>query len=905
MANNEAKVKFTADTKEFTAEVKAANETMTGLRGELKLNQAQMKNTGETVDGLTRSQKLLEQQQLALQQKATALASKLEVSNKVFGEGSTESQKLANQLNGVRTAQERVKGQIEQTSDAISRQKAAQAESETAYSQLTRVINEQKTKLSSLEREYSEMVLSGKSATSEAKELENKIKQLSSELKDNESSMQKADKAARELSDGFDKAEKSADDMGASIGDIAAGNVIGDYATRAIDSLAGLCTETEEYRAHVNQLNTAFEHSGRTVETANEVYQNFLGLCGDSDQAIEAAQDMNNLADAGADIQTWYDIAAGSVAAFGDALPVENLIESSNETIRTGQVTGGLADALNWTSINLDALNAALGEDHPEAMAAFTAAIEGGESTEDALNASFESCSDASERQQILTEILSQQYTDLGKSFEESNADIIESRKAQDDLAQAQTELADQVRPLQTAVTSLAADGIAFLSDNLSWIAPIAAAAAVAFGALAVALGFSSIVQALTSAMALLNAVLALNPIVLAIAAIALLVGAFVALWNNCEEFRNFWITLWDGVCSIVQTAIGGVVGFFTGLWTTAQTVWDGICNVVQVAIMLLGQIFNLAIETLLIPWNFIWENFGTYLTAAWDVICNAVSGFMDTVNSVITTVLTAIFQWWESTWGAISGVASAVWEAICGAVSAYIQNVSSIISAVLSAIQSVWSSVWDAVSSVASSVWNGISSTISGIVNAISSTISSVFNAVKSTVTTVWEGIKSAIETPIRTACETVGSIIDRIKGFFNFSWSLPSLKLPHLSISGSFSIDPPSVPSFGIEWYAKGGILNKPAVFGVNNGKLQVGGEAGTEVVSPLDTLRGYMREAVGGMLESESSGIIQAINSLRERKTVLNLDGRAIAEGTASDRDSVDGTRQTYVDRGLATT
>ena len=102
--------------------------------------------------------------------------------------------------------------------------------------------------------------------------------------------------------------------------------------------------------------------------------------------------------------------------------------------------------------------------------------------------------------------------------------------------------------------------------------------------------------------------------------------------------------------------------------------------------------------------------------------------------------------------------------------------------------------------------------------------------------------GIKKAIETPINAARDIVKSAIDKIKGFFNFEWSLPHLKLPHPTISGKFSLNPPSVPSFGIEWYAKGGVLEEPTVFGMNpeNGKAMVGGEAGPEAVAPIETLQ-----------------------------------------------------------------
>lgn len=97
---------------------------------------------------------------------------------------------------------------------------------------------------------------------------------------------------------------------------------------------------------------------------------------------------------------------------------------------------------------------------------------------------------------------------------------------------------------------------------------------------------------------------------------------------------------------------------------------------------------------------------------------------------------------------------------------------------------------------------------------------------------------IKTAFSDKLESAKSIVRSAIDRIKGFFDFSWALPSIKLPHFNISGSFSLNPPQVPSFGIEWYRKGGIMTKPTLFGINGSSLMAGGEPGTggEAILPL---------------------------------------------------------------------
>lgn len=362
---------------------------------------------------------------------------------------------------------------------------------------------------------------------------------------------------------------------------------------------------------------------------------------------------------------------------------------------------------------------------------------------------------------------------------------------------------------------------------------------------------------------------IAAHPVVAAIAAI---IAAVVLLWNNCEEFRDAVTAVWDAVCAAfeVATQVAGDVAqsvgeFFSQLGETLGGVWDGICSTVQGAIDAIAGFF---------------QGLAGTASSIWDGICSAVGSYIDAVSQVITDVVTALSEWWGATWEGISGTASAIWDAISSAIGAAINAISSTISAVLSAIQAAWDSIWGAVSSTASSVWDGISSTISSIVNGIRDTISSVFNAAKDTVSSVWNSIKSAIETPIQNARDTVRNVIDSIKGFFNFSWSLPHLKLPHLSISGSFSINPPSVPHFGIDWYAKGGVFNGPSVIGV--------GEAGPEGVVPFNE-RGArplaegiakLLDGKGGAAHGDTNVTINLYATVREEADIEKIS-RQIAK------------------------
>ena len=381
---------------------------------------------------------------------------------------------------------------------------------------------------------------------------------------------------------------------------------------------------------------------------------------------------------------------------------------------------------------------------------------------------------------------------------------------------------------------------------------------------------------------------IAAHPVVAAIAAI---IAAVVLLWNNCEEFRDAVTAVWDAVCAAFEVAIqvaGDVaqsVGeFFSQLGETLGGVWDGICSTVQGAIDAIAGFFQGLVITDVVTalsewWGATWEGISGTASAIWEAIYGAVSAYIQYVSDVIGAALLVIQGVWDTVWGAVSFTASSIWDAISSAIGAAINAISSTISAVLSAIQAVWDSIWGAVSSTASSVWGGISSTISSIVNGIRDTISSVFNAAKDTVSSVWNSIKSAIETPIQNARDTVRNVIDSIKGFFNFSWSLPHLKLPHLSISGSFSIAPPSVPHFGIDWYAKG-VFNGPSVIGV--------GEAGPEGVVPFNE-RGArplaegiakLLDGKGGAAHGDTNVTINLYATVREEADIEKIS-RQIAK------------------------
>lgn len=410
------------------------------------------------------------------------------------------------------------------------------------------------------------------------------------------------------------------------------------------------------------------------------------------------------------------------------------------------------------------------------------------------------------------------------------------------------------------------------------------------------------------TAMLAVNAAMAANPIGLVISLIAGLVAGFIYLWNTSEEFRNFWIGLWETIktaASDVWEAIKGVtLAFWDWITSTANTViegmkegwnsfkesvsdiwtaitdfcssaWETIKDVVQVGIMFIGEIISFAFDIITLPWRFIWENVKEYVIPIWESIKSTVSNAINSVKTTIETVLNAIKTFFTNVWNSIKDTTTSVFNAVKDVVTSIWNSIKSTFETVLNTIKTVVGTVWNtikdktssvfnAVKDVASSVWNSIKSAIESVVNkakeivssawnSIKDKTSSVFNGIKDTAKSVWDSIKNAIEKPINAAKDAVKKAIDKMKSFFDFEWSLPKLKLPHFEISGKFSLDPPSVPKFGIEWYKKAMdnpvMFTKPSVFGINpaTGNMRGAGEAGDEVMIGKETMLNMIRQAV----------------------------------------------------------
>jgi TP901 family phage tail tape measure protein len=386
----------------------------------------------------------------------------------------------------------------------------------------------------------------------------------------------------------------------------------------------------------------------------------------------------------------------------------------------------------------------------------------------------------------------------------------------------------------------------------------------------------------------------------------------FTDTWN---AIVSFFSGILSGIYSSVTGTMTEIHDTFTNIWDSItgflSGAWETIKNIVTVGIMAVKEIISAAFQIITLPFRFIWENCKDTVLSIWETIKSVIGEKIDAVKEKITTVTTTISNVASAAWNAISSTASSLWEGIKGTIGSKIDAAKEKVSTATSAITSVASSAWSSVSSTASSLWSTISSTVSSKISAASSAVSSAtstitsvassaWSSVSSTASSQWESIRSTISSKLSSAKSTVSSLmsgitstmssglssalstvsgkfssiystisskmsaardavgnaISALKSKFNFSWSLPHLKLPHVSISGSFSINPPSVPHFGISWYKDGGILTRPTIFGAAGNNLLAGGEAGAEAVVPLATLWDKLETMITSVFNTAST-------------------------------------------------
>lgn len=784
-----------------------------------------------------------------------------------------------------------------------------------AYKAALATLNEKKRSGATLtereEAQYSSLKAQIAICENQLESYSDDLKSVSREAQASKSSLYQFGQTIQDNSDKLEKAGKGLE---------TAGKTITGAVTGTATALVGLASSQEEQIEQTHQLDAAWKDAGGTSEQARSSYTLFYKLLGEEDTATEAAQNLSRLTTNQQELDKWSNIAAGSFSKFGDALPLENLVEASQETAHTGTVTGGLADALNWATASNEQWSAALSGNHA-AQQAFNDQIAQGATKEDAFNAALAACGDEQERSSLITQTLDGLYGNIGETYQETNKTMLDTREAQAELNQKMTEAGEAAMPFKEKALELgttllekvtpALEGVSdwykSLTPEQQDMATNVVLGTVAFGGLTTGIG-KTLQKGIEIGQTFKD-----------------VAGGFASLAGKFGEG--------GGAISTAATGFGGIAEKAGGLASTLagklSTGWTSFTGLIAANPILLG-VAAVAAAVAGLTWFFtqtetgkqLWSDFTGWISEKWQGvqdffagvpefwsgIWDGITGKAEEVKNGLSEKFEGIRQGASDAWEGLKANASDAWENLksnasekFGAIRDSIQtdmNTGQIVgSSASNALKAALNGDWDAAKSQAGIAFQAIQSNIQTKMNNAKDNAINAGNAIGeklgfpglgSKVAGVFSNIKSSITSPINDAWNFVSSIPGKIQGAFSgIHISLPHINMPHFSVSWRDIGGVVKLPSISVNWYAKGASFDKPSIIGV--------GEAGLEHVAPDAKLRTSVRESVEAgisrVLDRLSGGFGGGVQvSVTVNATVANsmdayTTGQQIGAGIAS--------------------
>ena len=647
-------VEIGGNTTKLDKALASSNSQSKALQNELKEVNKMLKFDPSNVDLLTQKQKILSEQIAATSERLDILKAAEAQVQAQFERGDIGADQYRAFQRELMTTEGQLEGlqnALNSTNQTLEHMADGTTESKTELEKLSDTIKSQEKELADLKNEYANIVLEQGATSEEAQELAARITELNSDLQANSDKLQDARSEADKLTESLDDTGEAADDSGGgftvmkgALADLVSNAIQGAISAVGdlIGSLLELSEATEEYRTMQAKLEGSAESFGYSLDFANEKYKQFYEYVGDDQMATNA---ITNLLGMQVSTETVSEAANAAIAvwsAYGDSIPIEGLTESINETAQVAKVTGSLADALNWAGIS-----------------------------EDAFNAKLETMSSTQERADYIARALNSTYGASKKTYDDLSGSLRDANAAEVELKDTQAELGQAIEPVNTAITEMKNKALEAIlpivvtlsgafSDLYGWMKrhPAVAQAvtvavialATAFGVLAGALAIQALIQGVTKAIKGLNLALTVNPIMLVVAAISALVAGFVYLWNTSEDFRNFWIGLWDSIVSVASAAKDKIVQFFTqtipnafkNLVSSVQSLFSGLAKNILSALDQLFPGFSTVINNIFSAFkNRDWGSLGKYL----------VQGIANGILAAVTLPIRAIKYVAQSVW--------------------------------------------------------------------------------------------------------------------------------------------------------------------------------------------------------------------------------------------------------------
>lgn len=557
-------------------------------------------------------------------------------------------------------------------------------------------------------------------------------------------------KIQKEIDDTSEKLKKSKIDW-ESVGDtvgkvgkaIGAGvAAMGAAIGAAAGAFLGLAESTREARVNMGKLETGFTTAGHSAEDAKKTYTELYGVLGDDGQATEAAAHLAKLTKNEKELATWTDIATGVYATFGDSLPIENLTEAANETAKTGAITGGLADALNWAGVS-----------------------------EDEFQASLDKCSTEQERQALITKTLNGLYSDAAEKYREVNGDIIDAQKATASLNSAMAELGAIAEPIVTKLKQLAAELLQQITPFVELIGN---------GLVGALTGAEGAAQQFTDGL--------LGMVTFAIQKLTEMLPTFInfafqMIANIATGIAQALPTLVPSlvqlVADIVQVLIDNIPLLIDAALQLVTGLAQGIINAIPVLVAALPTLITSLVDGLLssIP-QIIQAGIDlltSLITALPEIIATIVAAIPEIINGIITALLenipliiqagidllVALIQALPQI---ITTIVQAIPQIISGIVNALVQNIPQIIQAGVQLFVALIQNL----PTIIAEIVKAVPQIVSGIVSAFGSLVGEMVKAGANLLHGLWEGISSAASWLWDKVTGWASSLVDGIKGFF-----------------------------------------------------------------------------------------------------------------------------------------
>lgn len=522
-------------------------------------------------------------------------------------------------------------------------------------------------------------------AVTELNKTRSQLSKVQSEMDGTADSTQDMSDALNDVDGAAEKASSGISSMTVAMGNLissgiqAAASAVADL----VSSLWNLDESTEEYRRAQGRLNTAFEAAGYGADTAQQAYQAFYGILGDTDTATEASQLLAQLAESEEDVATWTEIAAGVSGTFGDSLPIEGLIEAANETAKVGEVTGTLADALNWVGIN-----------------------------EEEFNAQLAACSSESERNRLIMNTLAGQYDEASEAFYRNNEALVASRNAQAQMDAVTAKLGNTIANVKNQLTANLLPALSGLADAFNGILTGAPGATEAFSQAIqglIAAVVDMLPQFLDTGLQITSSVV--NGIVQALPELVQagveIIGQIVAtITENLPQVLDMGLQLLDQLTSGIESGLPDMVSRIPQIITEFLDYLTGeLPTILDKGVEILNSLVNGIIDTIpemvaALPQiitaftKFVADNLPKIIAAGIDILLNLISGIL----SAIPDLVAALPQ-------------------IMDAISEGIRN---LMGGIVDVGKEIVRGIWDGITSMASWITDKVTGFFSGIVDGV-----------------------------------------------------------------------------------------------------------------------------------------------------------------------------------------